>query len=353
MTELARASGLLGRPRVIVLTVLVLLVAISNRVCFKISGYAIGNKPFAMIFLTVGSCIPINAIGYCYMLARTGGVLPECRTWAYYRDYGVIATFNVANGLGSMWSNPFVPGYMQCLLCSLTIPMTMFLSVIVFRSWFSYVAIGGVMLILAGTMYAVPSSSDAPAQAFSFLWTGVFAFAQLPLASASVYQEFAFKKSVNMLHYIHYVTLFSMLELLFCIPLDMTSVGDSSSFAGFCNNLIEATECLRGLGPSSCEGAGAAFSLYVVALNAQTLLQALLIKEASAAYFMIVLSLATPLTVMTYTCPLLVGYEYTEALAPSALTSTVMICAGTMVYRLGTLAPVKKAEGEQAEPLLG
>lgn len=328
--------------KVLLLTALLLLCAMANRVGFKLAGYALGGTPFTMIFLTVACSIPLNAMGFMYMIYRTGGVLPEFRAWMYFRDYWVIATLNVGNGLAIMWSNRYVPGYVQCLLTSMAIPMTMTLSAIFFRARFSLMSMGGVLLIVAGILYVGLGQAGNSAE-LSLFWVGIYALAQLPLAGTSVYQEYTFKKSLNMLHYIHYVTIFLMVDLLLATPINVT-VGDASSFEGFGENILTVFRCVQGEGPH-CEGAGLSFGLYIVSLNAANLVQAVLIKNASATWVMIVLSLSTPLAVISFACPWIVGEDHVEAIGPAVLLSTALICAGTLVYRLGSLAP-RPADGQ-------
>merc|ERR1719343_1566163 len=147
----------------------------------------------------------------------------------------------------------------------------------------------------------------------------------MPQAASSVYQEAAFKKSLNMLHYIHYVTLWLMFDLILCLPLNMW-IGDTASFATFRDDIENALQCCRGIG-DECEMTGKAFMLYIVAMNGGTLVQAVLVKLVSATWVMVLLTLATPLTVLTFAVPWLVGEEHTEP-----LTSTTFISAGLITF---------------------
>lgn len=339
-----------GGSQIILWTLLLLLCAIGNRVAFKLSGYELGRKPFAMIFLTVLGSIPINALSYLYMLCRTGGVLPEFRTGKIFYNYWVIATLNIFNGLGIMWANPFVSGYVQCLLSSMAIPMTMALSALVFRSRFSLLSVSGVVLIVLGVLYVGAGQQQATGEGSSMLWTCVYAAAQFPLAGTSVYQEHAFKKSLNMLHYIHYVTLFLMLDLIVCVPINIL-VGGTPSLQAFMQDLGDQWQCIRGSTPE-CEGTGIHFFIYIVAMNGGTLVQALLIKMVSAAWVMVLLSLATPLTVLAFACPFIVGRDHFEPLTASAFISAGLITCGTLIYRVGSIprTAVTTVSEEEPEP---
>lgn len=336
-----------GQWKVLLLTVLLLICAMCNRVGFKLAGYSLGKKPFTMIFLTVAGSIPMNAVSYIYMIFTTGGVLPEFRTGRIFYSYWVIASLNIFNGLGIMWANPYVSGYVQCLLNSFAIPLTMLMSAICFKSRFSLLAIGGVMLIVLGVVYVGAGQSQATGTGSSLLWTLVYAAAQLPLAGASVYQEYTFKKSLNMLHYIHYVTLWLMFDLILFVPVNI-SVGDTASLSTFMEDMQSALSCCQGIG-DNCEVTGKAFMLYIIAMNGGTLVQAVLIKLVSATWCVVVLSLATPLTVMAFACPMIVG-EHVEPMTSSTLISAALITFGTLVYRLGSI-PRKEAVDRQPSPV--
>lgn len=348
MTICGAFRRVFGGGKVVLLTTAMLICAIGNRVGFKLAGYSLGSKPFTMIFLTVAGSIPMNLISYVYMIFKTGGVLPEFRTRKIFQSYWVIASLNIFNGMGIMWANPYVSGYVQCLLNSLAIPLCMLLSAICFKSRFSIVAIAGVVLIIVGTVSVGSGQVSATGRGSSSLWTLVYAASQLPLAGASVYQEFAFKKSLNMLHYIHWVTLWLMFDLIMCIPLD-TWVGDTASFSTFLGDLEAALLCCRGIG-DQCETTGKAFVVYIICMNAGTVVQAVLIKAVSASWVMVVLSLATPLTVMTFACTSIVGEEMVEPLTSTTILSGALITLGTLVYRLGSI-PSKKAVEKQASPV--
>eukprot|EP00928_Gymnodinium_smaydae_P056321 TRINITY_DN3971_c0_g2_i1.p1 TRINITY_DN3971_c0_g2~~TRINITY_DN3971_c0_g2_i1.p1 ORF type:complete len:509 (+),score=34.42 TRINITY_DN3971_c0_g2_i1:78-1529(+) len=334
------------RFSVAILSAALLACAVAQRTGFKMAGYTLGHKPYLMILLSVLGSIPINSIAYAIMVYKTGGVLPQYRTPRYFRDYWVIATLNIFNGLGIMWANPFVAGYQQALISSMAIPLTMCLSCICFGSRYSFAAVAGVTLIISGVLKVSLGGVPVSGGAFtptSEIWTGVFVLSQVPLSAASVYQEYAFQKSLNMLHYVHYVTLFLLLDLLVCMPLDTTSFGDASSFADFYHSFVEYSSCVLGLdGSPECKTAGAALACYIVCMNVNNLLQALLIKSAGATWSMVVVSLGTPLGALAFSCPSIVGEEHVEALDPGIYVATALVTIGVMVYRVGSVQSAPK-----------
>jgi hypothetical protein len=201
-----------------------------------------------------------------------------------------------------------------------------------------------VVLIVFGILFVgIGSGQGSNGDGSSFFWTCIYAASQVPLAAVSVYQEYAFKESLNMLHYIHYVTLFLMLDLLPCIPLDIWA-GDTPTFQGFIDDLMWSLQCMRGIGDECADTAtGVWFLVYIFVMNGGTILQAVLIKLVGAAWVSVLLSLATPLTVFTFACPWIVGADRAEPLTNSTLISAAMIFVGTLVYRLGSV-PRQKVE---------
>lgn len=344
-----------GSLEVAGLSALLLVSACAQRLGFKLAGYGLGGTPFLMILLSVAGSVPCNALLYLYMMKRTGGVLPKYKTWRYFFDYWVIATLNIGNGLAIMWANPFVPGYTQCLISNTAIPMTMLLSTICFQTRYSIAAYTGVLVIVLGLVIVSGSPSHEGSSA-SMLWTGIFIAAQFPLSAACVYQEYAFRESLNMVHYIHYVTLILLGDLVVAVPLDVR-VGDAQSYLGFKENALDALRCVANVGPPNCEGVGFALACYIFGMNAGNLFQALLIKRVDATWYMVVLSLSTPLAAISFACPMLVGELHTESLDYGAIVSIVLIGIGTIIYRIGSLpseTPDNEAEdpnGEGYEPL--
>merc|ERR1712176_87232 len=86
--------------------------------------------------------------------------------------------------------------------------------------------------------------------------------------------------------------------------------------------------------------------VYVVCMNASTVVQAVLIKHASAAWCMVVLSLATPLSALSFVCPWIVGADHVESLSSSIYGALLLVGSGTLVYRMGS---IPKKEETQAE----
>merc|ERR1719382_974603 len=81
--------------------------------------------------------------------------------------------------------------------------------------------------------------------------------------------------------------------------------------------------------------------VYIVAMNGGTLVQAVIVKLVSATWVMVLLSMATPLTVLTFAVPWLVGEEHAEPLTSTTFISAGLITFGTLVYRLGSIPPTK------------
>lgn len=333
---------------VIILSALLLASAVIQRTGFKIAGYTLGDKPFQMIILTVVGCVPMNAVAYAYMVFKTGGVLPEYRTWRYFRDYWVIATLNIFNGIGIMWANPHVAGFEQALISCMAIPLTIILTVICFGTRYSPLAVTGVCCIIGGVLKVSlggsSSRSDGATTNTSLLWSCMFIASQFPLSAASVYQESAFKKSLNMFHYVHYVTLFLLLDLVVCIPLDVSPMGDATSYSDFFDTFQEYGSCLIGLGGPACTDAGRAFLCYIFFMNLGTFIQALLVKAAGATWCMVVVSLGTPLGAIAFACPQIVGEQYVEALNPGVYLATALVTVGTIIYRVGSTGAAAEEE---------
>lgn len=343
--KMAAIQWLYDSFEVAILTVLLLIAAIGQRLGFKVAGYGLGDTPYLMIFLSVLGSVPLNTLLYGYMLKRTGGVLPEYRTWRYYWDYWIIATLSVGNGIAMMYANPHVSGYVQALISNVAIPMTMALSMCFLQARFSIAALSGVFCILLGLMFIAGSPDGASSSA---AWTGIFVAAQLPLSAACVYQEFAFRESLNMVHYIHFVTLFLLFDIVLLLPVDMI-FGESKDLPTLVAHSVHAAQCIANVGPANCDGVGAGLLAYILSMNAGNLFQALLIKKVDATWYMVVLSLSTPLAAISFSFPMLVGDTHAETLNSGAIIATALIGVGTVIYRLGSLSQ-SKSEDDDSSP---
>merc|ERR1712151_895017 len=97
-----------------------------------------------------------------------------------------------------------------------------------------------------------------------------------------------------------------------------------------------------GRGSPICTGSGQALACYIICMNVNTVVQAMLIKAAGATWSMVVVSFATPLSAFAFACPLIVGEYHVEPINVRVLVASVLITIGTMVYRLGSVATAPK-----------
>jgi len=75
------------------------------------------------------------------------------------------------------------------------------------------------------------------------------------------------------------------------------------------------------------------------------------LKNASASWCIVVLSLATPLTALSFICPWIVGETHVEKLDSSVYGALVLVGCGTFVYRVGSISkkPFKAEDAPRGE----
>lgn len=332
------ANALRAAPRLglqAALSAALLASNVGQRVSFKRLGYVLGPYPyFVLLSISLAFVLAFGAI-CAAIVTRTGGWLPETKTWHVLQSFLLIGACNALQGLGMVFANPHVPGYLQALLQQAVIPLTLAASALALSARYSrrqYVAvlviIAGILLQLLPDMKGSEPGQGVPAgQEASLPWALVFLAAQAPVALAAVLQEHAFQAvTVNVFHMMFWASAAQFLTLLALAPLDalQSASGTAAPSGDLLGGLLAAQQ------PEALEGLLAC----VAAMLLSQLTQALVVKHFSAAYAVLCMALVLPASALAFTLPALMGHhaEQLGGTAPAAL-GTVFL--GVLLYRAG------------------
>lgn len=330
-----RTPGQRLRALVLQLGLALLLIAsnIGQRVAFKNVGYVLGPYPY-FVLLSISATIPVVLGVVCLFVYAVSGFSPgtcSLRNVVIFFTLGFAAALN---GVGMVFANPHVAGYLQALLQQSIVPMTLVASMSILATQFSPTQYAGVLMIVAGVLLQLwPSMSNGDASASSgFSWQCIFMLAQLPNALAAILQEHTFQSApvdVRLMLFwsstAQFVT-FVMLAPLDCVP----NVGDSSPVDEFFSNLSEAWHLVRG------GTASVALISCIVTLLLSQFLQMLMVKHSSAAFAVLCMAFVVPGSAVVFTLPLVMG-SHAEQLSDTAPLALALVFFGIMGFKLGEL----------------
>eukprot|EP00928_Gymnodinium_smaydae_P041311 TRINITY_DN27975_c0_g1_i1.p1 TRINITY_DN27975_c0_g1~~TRINITY_DN27975_c0_g1_i1.p1 ORF type:complete len:440 (-),score=86.64 TRINITY_DN27975_c0_g1_i1:130-1407(-) len=311
---------------------------VGQRLAFKDMGYALGPYPYFVLVSISAAFVPIFGTICLGIICFTGGFLPETRTWKCMGSFFVIGCGNALQGLGMVFANPHVPGYLQALLQQSIIPFTLGASSLLLRSRFTPRQYSGVLLITVGiAVQLVPSMSEqsqaggSSSAGTARVWSLVFLLAQFPVALAAIFQEKAFQSvPVNVFHMLFWASVFQFSTLVLLAPLDaIPGIGDTSSPAGFVQNFAEAWRRVAN------EGAAVPLCACVVTMLLAQLAQALMVKYSSAAFCVLCMAFVVPTSAVAFTVPAIAG-AYVERLGSTTPLALLLVFVGVVLYRLGT-----------------
>eukprot|EP00927_Polykrikos_kofoidii_P027442 TRINITY_DN24137_c0_g1_i1.p2 TRINITY_DN24137_c0_g1~~TRINITY_DN24137_c0_g1_i1.p2 ORF type:complete len:396 (+),score=34.96 TRINITY_DN24137_c0_g1_i1:54-1241(+) len=321
-----------SRKAVVDLTLFALLLVscVGQRLAFKTVGYELGPYPYFVVLSISFVFVPIFGVICIGITATTGGWSPESRTWRTIGVFLVIGCLNAVQGVTMVFSNPYVPGYLQALLAQAMIPFTLIISRFTRGTEYSCRQYAGVLVIAAsivlqilpGIMVGTSTYSGA-----SLTWSFVYLIGQLPAAAAGVFQESMFAHlKVNVFHMMFWASVAQLFVMILLAPLQIVSlVGQFSSMSDFMSNMEQAWRlCFS--------GAGVGLGLCVITMFAATVSQVLLVKHSSAAFAVICNAVVVPASAIAFAMPFLMG-SHAESLGICAVVAVTFGCFGIVIFR--------------------
>lgn len=331
---------------------------VGQRLSFKSLGYVLGPFPYFVLLSISFAFVVAFAVIYIFIVCTTGGWLPEVTNYRTLGTFWVIGALNALQGVGMVFANPHVPGYLQALFQQAVIPMTLLTSVLALRSRYSLQQYVAVLVIISGILLqlcpdimqfdAHSGSTATPAgQSLSLLWSMVFLTSQVPVSCAAVLQEYAFATvHVNVFHMMFWASAAQFTTLAVMAPLDtVPSIGDSASEQSFLAKMATAWHIV-------CSDGAAAWALFmcIATMLLSQLTQALVVKQCSATYAVLCMALVLPSSAIAFTLPVLMG-SHAEVLGPTALGALCVVFLGVVLYRAGDSGSATPKVNKPPSPL--
>lgn len=360
---------LFKRDVVLLLTYVVLYVSsgVINSIFLKKVMNSFQNYPFFLNQLTNYGYIPIFGAVVLYELLFTKLISKEMRVFPWWKFMwmgaldAVCGYFVVIGGIDTS-------GPMQQLLNQAIIPVTMVGAFFILKERYSWIQVGGSLLIVGGVVVSLlPSLLNKAANTGNvFFWNMFYLCQVIPFAASNVYKDIAFK-SVDMdVWYLQFWDVFWQSvfgTLLFPIntilppPADVawSQIPGNMRDGAFCligRNLIvpdgTATSCdlPNASHPCDrCEGAWVILLIYMAINVAYNVFILLVIKYGSATVLSIAQTVRLPLTNICFSFNFIMGKDVTP-FSGESLYGLLIILGGLISYRVGSLMK-KKPEGEE------
>ncbi|KAJ8907355.1 hypothetical protein NDN08_007469 [Rhodosorus marinus] len=338
-------------------SILLLISATGNSICFKKMTNAMPNYPFFLMQASTVVYIPTFAI-VVEIIRRTTGLNEETLNFPQHK-FALMALFDVVSGVMTLFGGVYTKGTTQMLLLQGAIPITMISSVLLLRSKYDWMQCIGALVIMSGVFVVLSpkffsSGSGVSAGTDLLVFNVIFFLANIPQSLSSVYKEVAFKDTENL--DIYYTQLWiavyqllmgfvvlpvNALPLLGPVRLPLSQLGAALKGGFNCFRGIDSlvsncytTTPIPGLKPcDSCAGAWYVVMQYMFFNFHYNLFAILLIKEGSAALLIIIMTLRLPLGNFAFYMPFIMG-EAVQPFNPHDISGLLVILLGLVIYRI-------------------
>merc|ERR1711907_83751 len=333
----ANAHGvttLWARTQLAICSLLLVLAASGQAVSFKSVGYPMRPYPYFILLSVSWSFVPILFGLVFYIHRYSGGFEQEQTTLRFKLKFVVIGIFNAFNGVLVIFSNPYVGGVLQTMLLQAAIPFTMAVSVLTLKARYNVVHYVGVGLIFGGIfIYIAPNlnNGDSITGDSKLKWVLVFLLSQVPQALQSVYQESAFRGcKCNVIYMMAWSSLAQAVCLVLLAPINLIP-GIVDSSLPFLDVVADGAKCALNM-IDGCEHAGYLLGSCVMTMLLTNIMQAYIVKIASASFSVVLITLVTPVSAIAFTIRFIMGSN-TEKLTPITWLALVVLLIGVLVFR--------------------
>ncbi|XP_043712689.1 protein CLT2, chloroplastic [Telopea speciosissima] len=327
--------------RIIVGYAVTVVLAVANRVLYKLALVPLKQYPFFLAQVTTFGYV---AIYFSILLARyRAGIVndemlavPKSRFMAI----GILEALGVAAGMssGAMLPGPAIPILNQTFLV-----WQLMLSTLILGRTYSFNQIIGCLLVASGVVLAVASGSNDSQMLtkVEFIWPALMLASSAFQAGASIIKEFVFVdaasrlkgKQLDIFVVNSFGSGFQALFVLLFLPLLSNLKG--IPFSQFTSYLRSGAACFLNIGPTTtgCDGAPLLPLLFICVNMAFNISLLNLVKISSAVVASLSATLSVPISIYILTLPLPYIPEGTS-LSPFFLFGSVILLLGLILYNL-------------------
>ncbi|OUZ99759.1 Chloroquine resistance transporter-related [Macleaya cordata] len=332
--EESHISTQTNKSRIIVGSVITVVLAVANRVLYKLALVPMKEYPFFLAQVTTFGYVAIYFSilygRYCAgIVTKEMLALPKSR----FVVIGILEALGVAAGMysGAMLPGPTIPILNQTFL----VWQLMFSSLILGRNY-SFNQIVGCLLVAAGVVAAVASGSNEGQMlsGVAFMWPALMIASSAFQAGASILKEFIFIDAAKRLKGkpldIFVVNSFGSGFQAFFVLLFLPFLSNLKGipFAELPSYLKGGAACFLNI---DCAGAPLLPLLFISTNMAFNISLLNLVKISSAVVSSLVATLAVPITIYILTLPLPYLPEG-ASLSPFFLVGSVILVLGLLVY---------------------
>eukprot|EP00026_Physarum_polycephalum_P011436 Phypoly_transcript_11662.p1 GENE.Phypoly_transcript_11662~~Phypoly_transcript_11662.p1 ORF type:complete len:394 (+),score=35.19 Phypoly_transcript_11662:32-1183(+) len=251
-----------------------------------------------------------------------------------------------SGGRGKYLSGPLLTLFQQ-----VSVPCTIFLSIVMLRRKFSILHYLGALVILGGIIFVIwPKLIDKQEEKDSEWWAAALVMAStLFQAAAIVYMEKNLK--YYQMPFLSSWAWINVFEFILTFPLVIAIPPvQGVRFHDIPHNILNGYECFftnkNHLTHTSCDYVGAWFVLFIAVLVCNKLLMTYVIKEGSSALAMISLTCAFPLSNLAFSSKDIVGECSAAAIYWREFVGLGIVVVGLLLYRYTMFVPLftKKKE---------
>ncbi|KAJ6805696.1 putative protein CLT2, chloroplastic [Iris pallida] len=326
--------------RILVASAVTVVLAVANRVLYKLALVPMKNYPFFLAQVTTFGYVAVYFF-ILYVRYHAGIVTKEMMALplSCFMSIGLLEALGVAAGMsaGAMLPGPAIPILSQCFLV-----WQLILSVLVLGRKYSLNQIFGCLLVTSGVILAVASGANEGQflAGVEFLWPALMVASSAFQAGASILKEFAFIDAARRLQGkpldIFVVNSFgSGFQALFVfLLLPVLSNLRGIPFAKLPTYLRSGAACFLNVGGSTgCEGAPLLPLLFMMTNMAFNISLLNLVKMSSAVVSSLSTTISVPVSIYILSLPL--PYVPQGArLNTSFVVGTAILVLGLVSYHL-------------------
>ncbi|XP_042494808.1 protein CLT2, chloroplastic isoform X1 [Macadamia integrifolia] len=327
--------------RIIVGSAITVVLAIANRVLYKLALVPLKQYPFFLAQVTTFGYVAIY-LSILFARYRAGIVTDEMLAVPKNRfmAIGILEALGVAAGMssGAMLPGPAIPILNQTFLV-----WQLMLSTLILGRTYSFNQIIGCLLVAAGVVLAVASGPNDSQMLtkIEFIWPALMLASSAFQAGASIIKEFVFVdatsrlkgKQLDIFVVNSFGSGFQALFILLFLPLLSNLKG--IPFSQFPSYLRSGAACFLNIGPTTtgCDGAPLLPLLYICFNMAFNISMLYLVKISSAVVSSLSATLSVPISIYILTLPLPYMPER-ASLSPFFLIGSVILVLGLILYNL-------------------
>jgi len=361
------AAKVKARLRLMVIFIITILLGPLNFVMYKVAYAAYGKGNEFFVSNMVNFQYVIFGQGVLWWAQHKGQISPELNNWKVHGKIRVMALLDALSGFLAAMGAVYTTGAMQQLLNQSLIPFTMLAGWAFLGKYPAWKQVGGAVVIFLGAfvvllphILAASSSSssgdgDGDSASDSMRTMGivaacVYASSNIPMSVAYTYKESAFKNmQVHVVYLTQWVSIYQLLWGFCLLPLQtIPGLGskDGLTMSQSLHSLQTGWKCFLHEDPI-CADNHAAWLLtsYILVNFAFNLMGLYLVKHGSSVLNAISYAIILPLTVISFTFPMLGVYR--EEFNWDTLAGLAVVMCGFFIWRSSSIAESQKGEADE------